>query len=146
MKRVLFVVAGVLTVAAAPAGWSQGAHEDGAPVIGGAPAAETTLAQAPAAGAAIPTDIMDLGRARYNANCAECHGPELAGGAGPALAGNARVADNAVVVPQVILGGSYMPSFGNLNNRTIAAILTYVRNSNGNNLGVVTADEVAAFR
>jgi mono/diheme cytochrome c family protein len=148
MRKQLRLVAGagVVALAAVPLAWSQGAHEDGAPVIGGVPTPGPVLAQAGGAQDPALAELLATGKARYEANCASCHGIELGGGEGPKLAGNAHVGDNAILLSQMILGGGYMPAFGRLSNATLAAIASYVRNTHDNDYGIVTAEEVAAAR
>jgi mono/diheme cytochrome c family protein len=75
-----------------------------------------------------------------------CHGTDAQGGAGPALAGNAFLASASAVANQIVNGGGYMPPFGQLSDRQIAAVATYVRNSFTNSFGVVTEAQVAIVR
>ncbi|MGD9507009.1 MAG: cytochrome c [Geminicoccaceae bacterium] len=86
------------------------------------------------------------GEPLYRSNCAACHGAEGQGGAGPALAGYARLEAVGTVATQIVHGGAYMPAFGNLSDDQIAAIATYIRNSWGNSFGPVTPADVAAVR
>lgn len=87
----------------------------------------------------------------YRSQCARCHGRNGEGqrpnhDAAPRLGGSfARLSVNEVAV-QVIRGGAYMPPFGSLADREIAAVATYVRNSFGNDLGLVTEEDIAANR
>jgi mono/diheme cytochrome c family protein len=89
---------------------------------------------------------IDEGKSKFDENCAACHGADLQGDKGPMLAENPNVEDAPALLHQVILGGGFMPSFALLNNRTIAAIATYVRNTHGNSYGLVTLQDVAAAR
>ncbi|MGD9739214.1 MAG: cytochrome c [Bauldia sp.] len=85
----------------------------------------TALAQAPAA----PVDGAEV----FANNCAGCHGAEGQGGFGPALAGNADLADNALVINQVLNGGEMMPALAaSLTDEQIVAVLNYIRSSWGN--------------
>lgn len=94
--------------------------------------------------AAAGGDPMQLGEALYVKNCVSCHGAE---GEGPArvLAGNENLKHVVLIASQMIFGGEFMPKF-DLNDEEVAAIGTYIRNSWGNELGPVTAEEVAIYR
>jgi mono/diheme cytochrome c family protein len=97
----------------------------------------------------------------YVAQCAPCHRlngqgtPRLF----PALAGNSAVeTDNPNSLIQITLTGGAMartpadrtrpsmPELGKLDDRAVADILTFIRNSWGNNASPVSANEVAAIR
>jgi mono/diheme cytochrome c family protein len=80
--------------------------------------------------------------------CSACHGANGEGGIGPALAGNADLANAALVINQVLVGGGIMPPFGaQLTDDQIAAVANYVRTSWGNTAEVmVQAADVAAAR
>ena len=106
--------------------------------------------------AATPTSVsMDVliteGAIIYRSQCARCHGKNGEGqrnnhDAAPRLGGNfARLSVTEVTV-QIIQGGAYMPPFRSLTNRDIASVATYIRNSFGNDLGMVTVEQVAAIR
>ncbi len=83
----------------------------------------------------------------YRSNCVPCHGAAGQGGAaGPMLAGYSGLASAGRVANQIVNGSNYMPAFGHLSNREIAALGTYVRNTWGNAFGVVTEADVAAAR
>jgi cbb3-type cytochrome c oxidase subunit III len=106
--------------------------------------------------AAAPPD----GKAVYAANCAACHqATGVGGGPFPPLAGNADVtgADTATLIATLLHGrsgpiqvggqtyGGVMPAWnGQLSHAQIAAVLSYIRSSWGNNAPIVTADQVAA--
>ncbi|MEX2543182.1 MAG: cytochrome c, partial [Trueperaceae bacterium] len=80
----------------------------------------------------------------YSQQCAQCHGQEGEGGAGPPLAGNQNMQDAQMVVNQIVEGGGGMPAFGNqLSDEEIAAVATHEMNSWGNSFGEVTPDQVA---
>jgi mono/diheme cytochrome c family protein len=112
------------------------------------------------AGASAPVDTA--GRAAYLANCSACHQREGGGlkGAFPPLAGADWLREQptersiAVVLrglsgPLTVNGVSYnsmMPPMAHLSDRDVAAILTYVYASWGNDGRVVTADMVATVR
>ena len=91
------------------------------------------------------SQLMAEGRAAFPQVCAGCHGPQASGKVGPALRKNLKEIRGAVKV--VVNGRNQMPPVGGtLNDREIAAILTYVRNSWDNNYGLVTEEEVREFR
>ena len=91
------------------------------------------------------------GASLYRLRCAKCHGQNGEGerhghDAAPRLGGNfARLSVRAMAV-QIIFGGAYMPPFGSLTDREIAAVATYVRTSFGNDLGIATQEDIATFR
>ena len=95
--------------------------------------------------------LIAEGASVYRNQCARCHGSNGQGqwyghDAAPRLDGNfARLSVRGIAV-QVIQGGSYMPPFDSLTDREIAAVATYIRNSFGNNHGIVTEEEVAENR
>jgi len=114
----------------------------------------STAAAAPAA--------MELGSKIYRQHCAQCHQPQGQGSgtAWPALAGNPTVtAPSPVNAIRMVLDGGYapataanprphgMPPFGQiLNDSDIAMLVSYIRNSWGNEAGGVTALEVKRAR
>lgn len=101
------------------------------------------------------------GRAIFLLNCAACHQPSgRGGGPYPPLAGNPDVnkVDSAGVIQTVLNGrtgpitvngtqyGGNMPSWRDLSDADVAAVLTYVRSAWGNTAPAVSADQVAAAR
>jgi mono/diheme cytochrome c family protein len=105
---------------------------------------------------------LKLGAALYEKHCAECH---KAGGEGapphyPALAGNRGVTLRQVVNPvRMTLFGGYppstqgnprpygMPPFGNvLNDEEVAAVVSYIRNSWGNQGSMAAPQHVNRYR
>ncbi len=96
-------------------------------------------------------DPAALGEPIYADNCAVCHGQAGQGvpGAYPALAGSTFVtAEDPVPLTQVLLDGRRgMPSFGNrLSDAEIAAVISYIRTTWGNDASIVTAEQVGAAR
>jgi mono/diheme cytochrome c family protein len=105
---------------------------------------------------------MELGGKIYTQQCAQCHQPagEGSGTAWPALAGNPTVtAPSPVNAIRMVLDGGYapataanprphgMPPFGQLlNDGDIAMLVSYIRNSWGNEAGGVTPLEVKRAR
>ena len=111
--------------------------------------------------AAAADELMQRGKAVFNANCAACHQPDGRGlkGAFPPLAGSDFLqGDRREVIgaalfgltgPITVNGEEYngvMPSLGHLEDADLAAALTYVFGSWGNDLAAVSIDEVAAVR
>ncbi|MBV8197098.1 MAG: c-type cytochrome [Candidatus Eremiobacteraeota bacterium] len=101
------------------------------------------------------------GRAIFALNCAACHQANgRGGGPYPPLAGNPDVnaVDSGGVIQTVLNGrtgpitvngrqyGGNMPSWRELSDDQIAAVLTYVRSAWGNGAPAVSADQVAAAR
>ena len=105
---------------------------------------------------------MEQGAKIYDQRCKECHGPQGEGapGAYPALAGNRAVSlDTPANLVRVIVYGGFLPStHGNprphgmqpfsheLDDNDIAALLTYMRGSWGNDAPVVTPLQVLRSR
>lgn len=128
-------------VAAAPTGEGEAAEEEEQA------AGEATPEPAGEAGdGANAGELISQGQQVYAANCAACHGPEgRGGGVFPALAGNEFLTGDPAQAIQVVLHGrEAMPAFGGtLSNEQIAAVLSYERNSWGNEAGVITPEQVA---
>jgi mono/diheme cytochrome c family protein len=106
--------------------------------------------------------ILKAGAAIYEKHCVDCH---KAGGQGmpphyPALAGNRGVALGTAVNPiRMTLYGGYPPSTaGNprpygmppfsaiLSDQEVAAVVSYIRSSWGNQASMVSADQVNRYR
>ena len=83
----------------------------------------------------------------HSVGCSSCHGDAGEGGNGPRFVGNALLGSTSSVVTQILAGNDYMPGFGDtLSDWQLAAVATYVRNSWGNEFGVVNEEAVAARR
>lgn len=112
------------------------------------PAADTAGTE-PAAAGPSGEELVTKGEAVYKANCAACH---QANGTGlppnfPSLVGSAVVnGDPAGQILQLLKGKNLMPPFGHLSDADLAAVVTYTRNSWGNDAGVVQAADIAAQR
>ncbi|MDY8108952.1 glucose/sorbosone family PQQ-dependent dehydrogenase [Fulvimarina sp. 2208YS6-2-32] len=92
-------------------------------------------------------EVAEQGLPKFIANCASCHGANGEGGAGAVLAGNENLADDGFVAETIVHGLGYMPAFGNqLSNQDIAHIGTYIRNSWGNEFGLLTEKTVVEER
>ncbi len=127
---------------------------------GAATSGDTAVHQAEAA-AATADELMANGEAVYIANCAACHQPDGTGlkGAFPPLAGSDYLQGERKQVmsaalfglsgPITVNGVGYngvMPSLGHLPDEDLAAALTYVFGSWGNDLAAVSVAEVTALR
>ncbi len=96
---------------------------------------------------------LKRGREVYNTHCVSCHQVDGSGvpGTFPALAGSA-VATGEVdrVIDIVLEGKGAMPAFGkdeNISDADLAAVITYVRNAFGNQVGdLVKPDDIADVR
>jgi mono/diheme cytochrome c family protein len=124
------------------------------------PEARAADAPAPAAASPVRRDagVMARGAKIYDQQCAYCHGDAGQGaeGAYPALAGSRAVnMDSAVNLVQVLRHGGFLPStagnprpygmppFGHvLDDDGIAAVLTYIRGSWGNDAPPVTRSQI----
>ncbi len=99
------------------------------------------------------TDSMELGKQVYMRNCVACHQPNGKGipPAFPSIANSAVVTGDLDAQISLVLNGvtgSAMVAFGpQLSDEEIAAVVTYQRNSFGNNTGdEATAEQVKAQR
>ncbi len=96
-------------------------------------------------------DLLARGEKVYNANCAACHQPNGKGG-GPIkpLDGSAKVlSDDKTVQIHVLLNGqnNIMPSWKQLSDTEIAAVITFTKNHWSNKTGqTVQPAEVLALR
>jgi mono/diheme cytochrome c family protein len=112
--------------------------------------------------APVSSEVAERGARIYDKHCAQCHGKNGEGiaGAYPALAGN-RAVNLAVTanLVQVVLGGGFapatagnprpfgMPPFATvLSDRDVAAVLSHIRNSWGNQAGAVSELDVSQQR
>ena len=99
--------------------------------------------------------LLSQGEGIYKVTCIACH---QAGGEGaesevafthyPALAGNPFVTidDPTAVIQTVLHGRAGMPSFRNMSDEEIASVLTYIRQSWGNDASPVDPDLVSDIR
>ncbi len=93
------------------------------------------------------SDVVALGAPKYAETCAICHGPAGRSDNAAVLAGDAKLADPAHVARVILHGFGYMPAFKDrLSDNDIAEIGTYIRNSWGNEFGVLTTEEVKDAR
>ncbi len=104
------------------------------------------VAAGSAPGAALAQDesmseLVAEGKTLFFDNCAPCHGSSGEGTENaPALDGNANVGSRPLIINQILWGNEEhgMPPFADaLDDRDIAAIATYVRNSWKNDYGIV---------
>ena len=139
---------------------SLGACSKDAPDDSAKAAGDTAVHTAEAAVATVD-ELMAKGERVYNANCAACHQPNGKGltGAFPPLAesdylkGDRKKVMTAALFglsgPITVNGVDYngvMPSMGHLPDEDLAAVLTYVFKSWGNDGAAVSVAEVAALR
>jgi mono/diheme cytochrome c family protein len=105
--------------------------------------------------------ITDPGQAAYSKNCLACHQADGGGVPGfqPPLVGSAWVHGDPQVLATFVLTGGFdsssrkvsanenvMPPFAQLDDATLARILTYVRAKFGDQSGPVAREQVAAAR
>lgn len=94
--------------------------------------------------------FMTEGAAVYGRICAACHGAqgnESLASHVVLLADNARLGNDRLVLRRIIHGSGYMPGFGGaLSDREVAAVATYIRNSFGNEFGIIGEEAAAASR
>jgi mono/diheme cytochrome c family protein len=117
-----------------------------------------TASPAPARASIRTPQVMERGERIFNQRCAYCHGDAGQGAAGayPPLAGNRVVQmDSPVNLIQIVRHGGFLPATaGNprpygmppfrivLDDSDIAAVLTYIRGSWGNNAPAVTGRDM----
>jgi len=81
------------------------------------------------------------------ARCFACHGEYGFGGVGPSFRQNRFLGMGDYVAGQILIGRGVMPSFAEaLNDKQIAEVATYIRNSWGNRYGPMKPEEVAKVR
>ncbi|MGH8505589.1 MAG: cytochrome c oxidase subunit II [Stenotrophobium sp.] len=114
--------------------------------------AATTVAVAPAAAAdkdMSKADLMTAGAKVYAANCQACHQTNGEGmpPSFPSLKGD-KISTGPIEghINQVLHGKNVMPPFRQLSDADIAAVVSYERNSWGNNAGIAQPSQVAALR
>lgn len=141
-------------------GWYLGMFSGGFRPDAYSEAARSGPAPSDAAATATAVDPMVLGKRVYN-NCMACHQRTGEGVAGnyPPLAGSEWVGGDPDLLAALLLHGlegsvtvrgatfnQVMPSWSHLSDQQIAAVLTYVRGSFGNDAGAVAPELVAAVR
>jgi len=110
-------------------------------------AAPVTAEDVAGGGAAVAAGTS--GAAIYSAKCAACHGANGEGGAFPKLAGSKIVtaSDATPLIAETVHGKGAMPAFRpGLGDDAIAALLTYIRSSWGNNAAAVSTADVTAVK
>ena len=110
---------------------------------------------------AVQTQALEKGKTIYNQYCLACHQGDGNGVAGafPPLTQTEWVAGDKATLVSVILNGmqgeitvkgetynNAMPAHGFLSDEEIGAVLTYVRQSFGNDYSEITTEEVAEVR
>jgi mono/diheme cytochrome c family protein len=80
-------------------------------------------------------------------SCFVCHGQQGFGGLGPSFRNDPFLTLSDHVVGQIMLGRGVMPPFGHkLDDKQIAAVASYIRNSWGNHFGAIKPEQVAQIR
>ncbi|RYE51615.1 MAG: L-sorbosone dehydrogenase, partial [Hyphomicrobiales bacterium] len=91
--------------------------------------------------------VAALGGPKFAETCAVCHGPAGRSENAKVLAGDQKLADPDYVARSILHGFGYMPAFKDrLSDNDIAEIGTFIRNSWGNDFGVLTTEEVQKLR
>ncbi len=132
------------------------------PSAGSVATAAPPPAAEPASGTLDKAELMARGEKVYRTVCVACHQPDGNGlpGAFPPLGGASDYYGDAQNMAKIIVHGlngeitvkgvtfnGAMPAQGAaLNDVQVAAVCTYVRNSFGNNDGLVSPEDVAAIR
>ncbi len=105
------------------------------------------LAAAPAAVAQQGDAVrFEQGQALYRNHCALCHRDSGAGNppAFPALSGNTRLGDLALIVRAIHQGRGNMPPFRHLSAEELASVVQYVRTAWANDFGGVSIEDLTA--
>ncbi len=118
--------------------------------------------RAPGVDPALLQAVLEQGKKLYDTHCIDCHGENGKGAppAYPPLGGNRALTMTSAVNPiRIVLNGGFAPgTAGNprpygmppyshvLNDGEVAAVVTYLRNSWGNQAPPVTAREVNRYR
>ncbi len=128
---------------------------------GGQENTESAATTEPETTPAVPTQALEKGKTIYNQYCLACHQGDGNGVAGafPPLTQTKWVAGDKATLVSVILNGmqgeivvkgetynNAMPAHGFLSDEEIGAVLTYVRQSFGNDYSEITTEEVAEVR
>ncbi|RYH04482.1 c-type cytochrome [Salipiger sp. IMCC34102] len=93
------------------------------------------------------TEVAARGAPLYAQTCATCHGPNGENASAAVLAENEKLGSVDYVASTLVHGFGYMPAFGSqLTDTEIAEIGTYIRNSWGNDHGLLTDEDVAQAR
>lgn len=101
--------------------------------------------------------FISRGNRIYSARCQSCHGPSGQGGPSyPSLVGSEWVTGNTQTLAMIIINGLQGPTStgkdygvmqaqgGGMSNEDLAGIMTFIRNSLGNEVGDVVTPEMAA--
>lgn len=146
MRRITVIAATGVFILAAPIAIAVSAGADDAPI-------RVAQADDDALLAALIAEGEDL----YDTYCAGCHGddgegtlgPRLATGPAPDFVQSSVVKSAGSLAAQILSGNPDrgMPALGgNLDDREVSAIGTYVRNSWGNEFGILPETSVATRR
>ena len=106
------------------------------------------LAAAPVAVAqeVVDRDLFEQGQRLYSDHCAFCHGESGEGNAPtfPALSGNDRLENSALVANNIRKGAGNMPPFPALTAEQVTSLTEYVRNAWTNDFGSAGGEETTA--
>lgn len=96
-------------------------------------------------------EYMAEGAQVFAQHCASCHGAEGSEALSThveIIADNSRAVSNTSrMLRRIVHGGIYMPAIGaGLDDREVAAVATFIRNSWGNEFDMVTEEEVSEIR
>ena len=91
--------------------------------------------------------LFAQGKALFETNCALCHQSSGKGvpPAFPALVGNENLDDIPLIISNIRNGEGAMPAFPQLSVKDITALISYIRNAWGNELGGVTEQAIQDY-
>jgi len=92
-------------------------------------------------------ETMQVGTDAYARTCAACHGLQGRGGFAPTLAGHFLLGNTNALLDTILYGIGDMPAQGAvLSDAEVAAVATFVRNSWGNEHGLINLEEARERR
>ena len=94
---------------------------------------------------ALFAELMTEGEEIFSYSCAMCHGDEGQGMIGPPLRQNTSSPRGLARVIVNGRSGGMPPVGADMSHREIAAVMTFVRNSWGNQYGAIDIDEIEAY-
>ena len=121
----------------------------GALLIGASFSANAAIQVAQADDPVLFAALMEEGEKLYADNCAQCHGANGEGTVAPELDGADILSSRSGTLGIIISGfeDHGMPAWGpQMDDREIAAVATFIRNSWSNSHGIVLPEQVATRR